>query len=156
MSQLLFSLGLIAWQVKARRAEAVNLTAEDMALVAEDQPPQFRARLAIDEAARKDFAENLRSLFAVAEEARTKGMGNKPDIKRQLDLVSPWLSPKTTSRIRQARQVRRRCPSRKWKSFLSNLATPKNLISLLMTPKPRTRRWPLRYPKNSLSRFVVS
>ena len=84
---VLFSVALIAWQVKARRSEAVNLTAEDMALVAEDQPPQFRARLASDEAARKDFAENLRSLFAVAEEARTKGIANKPEIKRQLDLV---------------------------------------------------------------------
>ncbi len=84
---VLFSVALIAWQVKARRSEAVNLTAEDMALVAEDQPPQFRARLASDEAARKDFAENLRSLFAVAEEARSKGVANKPEIKRQLDLV---------------------------------------------------------------------
>ena len=84
---VLFSVALIAWQVKARRSEAVNLTAEDMALVAEDQPPQFRARLASDEAARKDFAENLRSLFAVAEEARSKGIANKPEIKRQLDLV---------------------------------------------------------------------
>lgn len=84
---VVFSVALIAWQVKARRAEAVNLTAADMALVAEDQPPQFRARLASDEAARKDFAQNLRSLFAVAEEARTKGIGNKPEVKRQLDLV---------------------------------------------------------------------
>lgn len=84
---VLFSLGLIVWQVKARRADVVNLTAEDMALIAEDQPPQFRARLASDEAARKDFAENLRSLFAVAEEARNKGIANKPEIKRQLDLV---------------------------------------------------------------------
>lgn len=84
---VLFSIGLIAWQVKARRAEAVNLTAEDMALVAEDQPAQFRARLASDEAARKDFADNLRSLFAVAEEARNKGIANKPEIKRQLELV---------------------------------------------------------------------
>jgi peptidyl-prolyl cis-trans isomerase C len=84
---IIFSLGLIVWQVKARRGEAVNLTAEDVALVAEDQPPQFRARLASDEAARKDFAENLRSLFAVAEEARTKGIANKPEIKRQLELV---------------------------------------------------------------------
>ena len=84
---VLFSLGLIVWQVKARRADAVNLTAEDLALIAEDQPPQFRARLASDEAARKDFADNLRSLFAVAEEARTKGIANKPEIKRQLDLV---------------------------------------------------------------------
>ncbi|MGH9971955.1 MAG: peptidylprolyl isomerase [Pyrinomonadaceae bacterium] len=84
---VVFSVGLIAWQVKARRAEAVNLNAEDMALIAEDQPPQFRARLASDEATRKDFAENLRSLLAVAEEARAKGVANKPEFKRQLDLV---------------------------------------------------------------------
>lgn len=84
---VVFSIGLITWQVKARRADAVNLTGDDMALVAEDQPPQFRARLASDEAARKDFAENIRSLLAVAEEARVKGVANKPDIKRQLDLV---------------------------------------------------------------------
>ncbi len=84
---VVFSVALIAWQVKARRAEAVNLSAEDVALVAEDQPAQFRARLASDEAARKDFADNLRSLFAVAEEARSKGIGNKPEVKRQLDLV---------------------------------------------------------------------
>ncbi|HEX4899198.1 MAG TPA: peptidylprolyl isomerase [Pyrinomonadaceae bacterium] len=84
---VIFSLGLIVWQVKARRGEAVNLTAEDMALIAEDQSPQFRARLASDEASRKDFADNIRSLFAVAEEARTKGIGNKPEVKRQIDLV---------------------------------------------------------------------
>ena len=56
-------------------------------MIAEDQPPQFRSRLASDEASRKDFAENLRSLLAVAEEARAKGVGNRPEIKRQLDLV---------------------------------------------------------------------
>lgn len=84
---VVFSLGLIAWQVKARRSEVVALTREDIALIAEDQQPQMRARLASDEAARKDFAENIRSLLAVAEEARAKGIGNKPEIKRQLDLV---------------------------------------------------------------------
>jgi hypothetical protein len=84
---VLLSVGLIAWQVKARLTEPVNLNAEDMALIAEDQPPQFRSRLASDEATRKDFAENLRSLLAVAEEARAKGVGARPEVKRQLDLV---------------------------------------------------------------------
>jgi parvulin-like peptidyl-prolyl isomerase len=84
---VIFSAGLIAWQVKARRTEPVNLNSEDMAMIAEDQPPQFRSRLALDEATRKDFAENLRSLLAVAEEARAKGVGGRPEIKRQLDLV---------------------------------------------------------------------
>lgn len=84
---VVFAGGLIFWQVKARRTEAVNLTAEDMALIAEDQAPQFRSRLASDEAARKEFADDLKKLLAVAEDARAKGIADKPDIKRQLDLV---------------------------------------------------------------------
>lgn len=84
---VVFAGGLIFWQVKARRTEAVNLTAEDMALIAEDQAPQFRSRLASDEAARKEFAEDLKKLLAVAEDARAKGIADKPEIKRQLDLV---------------------------------------------------------------------
>ena len=84
---VVFAVGLIVWQVKARRSEILNLSAEDMALIAEDQSPQFRARLATDEATRKSFAEDLHKLLAVAEEARSKGIGNKPEVKRQLDLV---------------------------------------------------------------------
>ncbi|MFN2530450.1 MAG: peptidylprolyl isomerase [Pyrinomonadaceae bacterium] len=82
---ILLSGGLIFWQVKARKPGAVNLTAEDMALIAEDQSPQMRARLASDEAARKDFAQDVRRLLAVAEEARTRGVENQPEIKRQLE-----------------------------------------------------------------------
>jgi len=78
---------LIVWQVKLRRSETLNLSAEDMAMIAEDQPPQFRSRLATDPEARKSFALDLRKLLAVAEEARAKGIGNKPEVKRQLDLV---------------------------------------------------------------------
>ena len=84
---VVFALGLIVWQVKARRSESLNLTAEDMAMIAEDQSPQFRSRLAQDAEARKAFAEDLKKLLAVAEEARAKGIGEKPEIKRQLDLV---------------------------------------------------------------------
>ena len=84
---VVFAGGLIFWQVKARRSELVNLSAEDMALIAEDQPPQFRSRLATDAETRKSFAEDLHKLLAVAEEARAKGIGNKPEVKRQLDLI---------------------------------------------------------------------
>ncbi|MEP6718012.1 MAG: peptidylprolyl isomerase [bacterium] len=84
---VVFALGLIVWQVKARRSESLNLSAEDMAMIAEEQSPQFRTRLASDANARKDFADDLRKLLAVAEEARVKGVGNKPEVKRQLDLV---------------------------------------------------------------------
>ena len=83
---LIFSAGLIFWQVKARRVGPVELTAEDMALIAEEQSPQLRARLAADEQARKEFAEELRRLFAVAEEAQSFGVDKAPDMKRQLEL----------------------------------------------------------------------
>ena len=82
---VLFSLGLIFWQVKARKAGPVELTPEEMTLIAEDQPPQMRARLASDETARKDFALEVRRLLAVAEEAQQHGVDRAPDMKRQLE-----------------------------------------------------------------------
>ena len=82
---LVFAGGLIFWQIKARNAGPVELTPEDMALIAEDQPAQMRARLAVDEAARKDFAQDVRRLLAVAEEAQAHGVDKAPDMKRQLE-----------------------------------------------------------------------
>ena len=84
---ILFSIGLIVWQVKASHAAAINLSPDDMTQIAQDQAPQARARLATDEAARKDFAKNVRELLAVAEEAKSKGIAYRPDIKRQLELI---------------------------------------------------------------------
>lgn len=82
---VIFALGLIYWQVKARKAGPVELTPEDMALIAEDQPPQLRARLSSDETARKDFALDVRRLLAVAEEAQAHGVDKTPEMRRQLE-----------------------------------------------------------------------
>ena len=82
---IIFAGGLIFWQVKARKGGPVELTAEDMALIAEDQSPQMRQRLATDETARKDFAQQVRQLFAVAEEAQAHGVDKAEDMKRQLE-----------------------------------------------------------------------
>ena len=68
---ILFSVGLIVWQVRASHAAAVNLTADDMTQIAQDQNAQARQRLAADDKARKDFAKNVRELLSVAEEARS-------------------------------------------------------------------------------------
>lgn len=84
---IVFSLGLIVWQVKASHAAPINLSPDDMTQIATDQAPQARARLATDDAARKDFAKNVRELLAVAEEAKSKGIAYRPDIKRQLELI---------------------------------------------------------------------
>jgi foldase protein PrsA len=82
---VIFAAGLIFWQVKARKTGPVELSAEDMQLIAEDQPAQMRARLAADEAARKDFAQDVRRLLAVAEEAAAHDVDKSPDMKRQLE-----------------------------------------------------------------------
>ena len=84
---IVLSIGLIVWQVKASHAAPINLTADDMTQIASDQAPQTRARLATDDAARKDFAKNVRELLSVAEEARSKNIAYRPEIKRQMDLI---------------------------------------------------------------------
>ena len=82
---IIFAGGLIFWQVKARKGGPVQLTAEDMTMIAEDQPAQMRARLASDETARKDFAKDVQRLLAVAEEAKAHGVDRKPEIMRQME-----------------------------------------------------------------------
>lgn len=84
---IIFSVGLIVWQVKASHGAPINLTADDMTQIASDQAPQARARLATDDAARRDFAKNVRELLSVAEEARAKGIAYRPEIRRQMELV---------------------------------------------------------------------
>ena len=84
---IVFSIFLIVWQVYASHAAAVNLSADDMTQIAQEQGPQARQRLATDDAARKDFAKNLRELLAVAEEARLKGVAYRPEIRKQLELT---------------------------------------------------------------------
>ena len=83
---VLFSAGLIVWQVQARRASAVNITSADMKSIAETLPPQQRALLASSAEERKKLSKDVRELLAVAEEAKAAGIANAPDIKRQLEL----------------------------------------------------------------------
>lgn len=82
-----FAAGLIVWQVKASRGRNLNLTAQDMALLAKDQDPRVQMQLASSEEARKDFAKNIREVLALSEEARAAGVADKPEVKRQLTLM---------------------------------------------------------------------
>jgi len=84
---ILFAAGLVFWQVKAGRAASVELTADDMAKIAESFPPQAQMQLASDPEARKEFAKGLKEMLAIAEEARAAGFADRPDMKRQLELA---------------------------------------------------------------------
>jgi parvulin-like peptidyl-prolyl isomerase len=99
---ILFSVGIIFWQVRASHAAAINLSADDMSLIAGDQAPQMRMSLSSSDKARHDFAENLRTLFAVADEARAKGFGNRPEVKRQLDLMRAFIISQNYSTTQNA------------------------------------------------------
>lgn len=79
--------GVAYWLYRARQTRAVTLTAADLSLIVATQSNDARARLTNDEAARKDFAKNVRQLLAVAEEARRSGLADRPEMKRQLELV---------------------------------------------------------------------
>src|SRR3954465_7726699 len=84
---ILFAAGLVFWQVKAGRAGAIELTADDMAKIAESFPPQAQMQLAADPEARKEFAKGLREMLAISEEARAAGVADRPDVQRQLNLA---------------------------------------------------------------------
>jgi parvulin-like peptidyl-prolyl isomerase/uncharacterized Zn finger protein (UPF0148 family) len=79
--------GLIVWQVKASRARNVNLTTQDMELLAKEQDPRLQMQLSSSEDARKEFAKNLREMLALGEEARAAGVGETPEVKRQVALM---------------------------------------------------------------------
>ena len=83
---IVFSAAIIFLQIKVvGKTGPVELSAEDMQIIAEDQQPQVRARLASDENARKEFALEVKRLLAVAEEASAHGVDKTPEMKRQLE-----------------------------------------------------------------------
>jgi parvulin-like peptidyl-prolyl isomerase len=84
---ILFAAGLIFWQVQARRAGAVNLTSDDMAMIVKGLPPQAQMQFASSEDARKDLAKQIRQMLALSEEAKAAGIADRPEMKRQLELM---------------------------------------------------------------------
>ena len=65
----------------------ITITSEDLALIAATEIFQSQASLSSDESARKEFAKNVKELFAVAEEARSHGIADRPEIKRLLEFT---------------------------------------------------------------------
>ncbi|MGH9902120.1 MAG: peptidylprolyl isomerase, partial [Pyrinomonadaceae bacterium] len=105
---LAFSAGLIVWQAKGgARSHAVNLSAAEVALIAEGLPPQLRAQLATSEEKRKEFAKDLRELFAVAEAGRKAGLADKPEMRRQLELMRFFVVGQTYAQKQQEAGVAR-------------------------------------------------
>jgi parvulin-like peptidyl-prolyl isomerase len=75
------------WQVQARRSSAINLNSDDMAMIVKGLPPQAQMQFASSEDARKDLAKQIKQMLALAEEAKAAGIADRPEMKRQLELM---------------------------------------------------------------------
>lgn len=84
-------------------APEINLSAQDLSLLIEELgvPPQARAELAANEASRKEFVQDLREMFAIAQEARAAGVGARPEIELQLELSRAFVLAQRYSKKRQ-------------------------------------------------------
>ncbi|HEX8282616.1 MAG TPA: peptidylprolyl isomerase [Pyrinomonadaceae bacterium] len=82
-------VGIIVWQVRSRAAYSAltSLSPEDMGLIAESLAPADRAKLAASPEERKKLAEDIKQILAVAQEAREKGITDRPEVKRQLEAM---------------------------------------------------------------------
>jgi parvulin-like peptidyl-prolyl isomerase len=84
--------------------QGVNLSAQDLALLVEELgvPPQSRAQLATNAESRKEFVQDLREMFAVANEARAAGIAAGAPLKLQLELSRAFVIARRYSKKRQA------------------------------------------------------
>ncbi|HVG29380.1 MAG TPA: peptidylprolyl isomerase [Pyrinomonadaceae bacterium] len=82
--------------------QGIALSGSDLALLvrALGVPTEARVRLEGDAEARKAFVEDLREMFAVAEEARAAGFAGRPDVKYQLSLSRSFVLARDYARTR--------------------------------------------------------
>ena len=80
---------LIFWQARHHGGYAglTSLSSEDMALIADGFSPSEKLKLSSSPEERKKLAEDIRQMLAVAEEAREKGYTDRPEVRRQLEMM---------------------------------------------------------------------
>ena len=82
-----FGVTQTAAQATASAPPMTSLTPEDLTLLAEGFSPMERQKLSGSLKERKKLAEDIRQLLAVANEAHRKGYADRPEIKRQLEMM---------------------------------------------------------------------
>ena len=85
-------------------AQGIKLSAQDLSLLIEELgvPSQARTELAANEASRKEFVQDLREMFAIAQEARAAGVATRPEIKFQLELSRAFVLARRYEKKREA------------------------------------------------------
>lgn len=98
-----FSAALLVWQVHAKRAEAVNISSEDMSQIVKTiVPPQMLGQLASSPDARKEIAKQLTQLLALGQEAKRAGVADQPDVRSELELQRPQVIAQLYARKQNA------------------------------------------------------
>lgn len=80
---------LVLWQARNHGGYAplTSLSPEDMSLLTDGFSPMQRLKLSDSPEERKKLAEDVRQLLAVANEAHEKGYTDRPEVKRQLEMM---------------------------------------------------------------------
>lgn len=92
---------LIFWQARnhgGSYAPLTSLSPDDMALLAEGFSPMERMKLSGSPEERKKLSEDIRQMLAVANEAHEKGYTDRPEVKRQLEMMRTIVIAQTYGR----------------------------------------------------------
>lgn len=78
--------GLVFWKTQVGNSHAAveNISKEEMELILQDVNPMMLRQLAQNPGAKKELADNVRELFAIASQAEKEGMTADIDVKREL------------------------------------------------------------------------
>ncbi|HYN83689.1 MAG TPA: peptidylprolyl isomerase [Pyrinomonadaceae bacterium] len=120
---IVLAVGIIFWQTGAGRGGDVQMTAEDMTLIAESLPPQQRMMLASNEEERKKLSKDLAQMLALGEEARREGIAAKPEVQKQLEIGRAFVIAQSFVRKQQEAGV-----------TLDQIAPKEELDALLAEP----------------------
>src|SRR5215213_11106508 len=92
---------LIFWQARyhgGSYAPLTSLSSEDMSLLAEGFSPMERLKLSGSPEERKKLSDDIKQMLAVAVEAHEKGYTDRPEVKRQLEMMRTIVVAQTYGR----------------------------------------------------------
>lgn len=85
---LLIGAGLVVWKKKAGSHGAVeHVSKQDMEYILADLNPMMLRQLAQNPEAKKELAENVGEIFALASQAQKEGLASEENVRRELDNI---------------------------------------------------------------------
>lgn len=81
--------GLVFWKSKAGESHAAveHISKEEIEMILQDVNPMMLRQIASNPGAKKELADNVRELFAIANQAKKEGLAADIDVKRELENI---------------------------------------------------------------------